>query len=421
MSTDISTCYRDLKDYYLGEYHEAERKKALARKTLNVETILNGESIEEVIEKNKYFPMHLLQQDECDMQFVLGVRGDGKTHNAKKFILKDWYQLKYKSYWVTTTKTEMEDMMATKDFHMDLLLDELHEMIDEDELEEIKDKYSDDDIYCHFLAEKTKMDREFLYDDEGEYIMRLIPLSQYSKYKKGKHPRVMRMYYDEFMKETYLKLEAFKIQDLMTSVQREKVGFKMIFLGNAISLNHPMFVSLNVLRLEDDVVITTGEDDKGPLYRVWRWKRPLDHAEEKNGDILWYRIGAITGYNDYAVNNNFKNDEITNIIDPEVVNQVNEFADFVRTYKAQDIYIDVWKVPPANNDEGRVLYIFKLNKDAQKASEVRYALNQEDADDTTLYDPSQSLAMAQRLQRGQFYYDSIATKQALWETIRKWF
>lgn len=406
----------------------------MARKA--VEDILSGD-ISKIYRENKYFPLHLAINDDADLQFILGVRGDGKTFNAKKQILKDWFERKIKSYWIIPYKNEMEELMATKDFHLDLLIDEL--MIPDEEWDKdeygglskhayVEANYSEDDIYCHNLATKVGMRKEFLVDTESnenyedcDWFMRMIPLSMYAKYKKGKHPRVNRIYFDEFMREDYLKNEAFKTIDLLTSVQREKKDFKAIFLGNAISLNHPMFVALNVWQLEEDKVITVIHDDKGKLGKIWRWKRPEDQAEEKNGNLLWYRIGEVTGYNDYAVKNNFKNDNGANIVQFSEEDMTSGYIHYKHTFLINDIYISAYSIEKEFNSQNKRLFWFKIEKDPKKIKLVEYAIYKDSVQDGVIYDPNMAWDIAGHIMKDRIWYDSIVTKQYIYEAVKTQF
>lgn len=400
-----------------------------------VEDILNTKNITKIYEEYKYFPMDLLMNDDTDMHFVLGVRGDGKTHNAKKYILKDWFEKGIKSYWVVPHKNEVDEMIATKDFHMDILIDEI--LVDDDDWDPndyqgyskwdyINKHYSQDDIYCHGLASQVRMQKDFLYDTTKEdieaqdWFLRFIPLSMYAKYKKGRHPRVLRMYFDEFMRETYLKNEAFKVLDLMTSVQREKKEFKMIFLGNAISLNHPLFVALNVFELEEQI-INTYNDDKGKLFKIWKWKRPEEDAENKNGKLLWYRTGEITGYNDYAVKNNFKNDNVSNIVQFGEEDLTSGYIVRIHTFKIEDIYISAYKIDKQFNSQNKTLYWFRVEKDPSIISTVKYAISRESVEDGIDYVPDMAWEIAGHVMKDRIWYDSIVAKQYLYEVIKRHF
>ncbi len=372
---------------------------------IKIEDILNTNQIEEVYKEYKYFPFHLLDQDECNLQFVLGVRGDGKTYNAKKYILKDWYEKGIKSYWVVPTKTEMEEMVATKDFHQDLY---------DDENEDIQE-----------FLERTTMEGEFLKEkkegnEDNEWFMRVIPLSMYHKYKKGKHPKVHRMYFDEFMRENYLKNEAFKTMDLLVSVQREKQDFKFTFLGNAISLNHPMFVNIGVYELEEGKVITTINNPRTntPIAKIWNWKRPPQDAEEKNAGLLWYELGELTGYNDYAVKNEFKNDNMSNIIPPNKVDL--SIALKSHTLDLGEVIVEIWYIPKQHNSTGEGIYYIKATKDKEAVKEIKYAIHQDYVRDNVIFKKELATNLAIRLQKNILYYDSIVAKQALWLILKKY-
>lgn len=399
-----------------------------------VEDILNSEELDKIYKQYKYFPMELLMNDDTDMHFVLGVRGDGKTHNAKKQIMKDWFDKKIKSYWIVPYKNEVDEMVATKDFHLDLLIDEILIPDDEWDIEEfgdtkwnwINNNYSQDDIYCHGLALQVRMQKDFLYDttkeniEEQDWFVRFIPLSMYAKYKKGRHPRVFRMYFDEFMREDYLKNEAFKVMDLMVSIQREKKDFKAIFLGNAISLNHPMFVALNVYKLENQI-INTFNDSKGKLFKIWKWARPEEDAESKNGNLLWYRTGEITGYNDYAVKNNFKNDNVSNIVQFEEEDMNSGYINYIHTFKIAELHISAYSIDKSYNSQHKTLYWFKVEKDPSKIKLVKYAIDKDNVTDGIDYDPDMGWEIAGHIMKDRIWYDTIVTKQYIYEVVRQWF
>ncbi len=377
-------------------------------KKIKIEEILNTNKIEEVYKEYKYFPFDLLDQDECNLQFVLGVRGDGKTYNAKKQIMRDWYEKGIKSYWIVPTEKEMLEMSETIDFHLDLIKDE-----DENILNYTKQTYM---TKKGFLYQKDSNNG----GEEDEWFMRVIPLSMYQKYKKGQHPKVHRMYFDEFMREKYLPKEAFKTMDLLVSVQREKQDFKFTFLGNAISLNHPMFVNIGVYELEKDKVITLINNPRTnkPIAKVWNWRRPIEAAEEKNSGLLWYELGELTGYNDYAVKNEFKNDNMSNIIPPTKVDL--SIALKSHTLELGEIIAEVYYIPKQHNSTGEGIYYIKATKDKNAKDEVKYAIHQDYVRDNVIFKKELAQNLAIRLQKNILYYDSIVAKQALWIILKKY-
>ncbi len=225
---------------------------------------------------------------------------------------------------------------------------------------------------------------------------------------------------DETFKDRYEKNTAYAFQLVLDTVFRKRSDIKVTQLGNAISLNHPMFVALSLYRLEKDKVITFhhGAITGKPMVKVWDWKRPVEDIKSTYGDSPLWDLYEETGYGDFAFKNEFKNDTLDNII--QLSDEQLKHGELIHTFVAQDIIVDCFMISAAKNSTGKVLYYYKVNRDKSK-NDVKYALNQEDADDRTLYRPSMATDMANKLQRNVMWYDSVITKQSIWNTLKKFF
>lgn len=406
---------------------------------LCVEDILNDPiRLGEVYKDYKYFPMNLLMNDDTHMHFVLGLRGDGKTYNAKKFIVEDWFERKMKSYWLVPFEKDALEMKRDCDFHLDMIIDDLVDGYITRE-EAIENGYSEQDLWVHdkIMNGEVVMDGAYLKDLNGDWFMKIVPLSKYANHKKGRHPRVHRIYFDEFMREKYLPEEATKIMDFLVSVQREKRYFKFIFLGNAISIYQPILHALGVHMLEDDLIVNTFSDDQGKLFKVWNWKKPREISEAKNGDLLWFRLGEITGYNKYAVDNEFKNDNMKNIVDFDQ-EAIDEYLEWMYTIQVSEKqYAHIYLLPKEyvqfndpvwnpNGGDGNGCY------EERKPTDVLWCELTEDYDinkviytpvnrfvkDGVEYRPDMLDGLLDNLQKDRIWYKNVATKYEIYNVTK---
>lgn len=148
--------------------------------------------------------------------YVIGTRGDGKTYDAKKRMVKLWLNKHKESIYLRRYKSELKKINTFFD-------DIAHEFPD------------------HKLEVKNK---KFYCDDE--FFGFADQLSTFGQVKGATFPNVDLVVYDEFLiekgsKMLYLSYEGDALMSYCSSIFRKRKGVKMIALGNSTSLINPHF------------------------------------------------------------------------------------------------------------------------------------------------------------------------------------
>lgn len=378
---------------------------------------LNNLPQEEVYKKYDHFPSRLITADPDGVpQFVIGTGGDGKTFNELIEAIKIYQSGVFmnQSGFLFPTKTEVEDQIANKN-----LFDKL---LSEPETAE---------LYGEFIEQLT-YEKDWVYHN-GEPFCRLYAISMHAKYKPQDHSRIGNLWMDEFQREKYIKNEAFKIQDLIATIKRKKKPeeFRVVFTSNAISLAAPILVALRIYDL-DELEETASEK---PVYKiitkiyskngiliakVWNWKRPKQQVLAQNNNDVYMEIFQQSGYYDYRYGNEFKNDSLSNVIGKNITKETKQYMEHIHLYKAQDIYVNVYYINAKYNSTRDNIYYFEVEDEPNK-DQVAYALSRDDVNDNIQYKPSMAIEIAKKLMQNRLYYDNIATKQAVLDTMVKFF
>lgn len=124
-----------------------------------------------------------------------------------------------------------------------------------------------------------------------------------------------------------------------------------------------------------------------------------------------------SGYGAYRYGNEFKNDNLSNIIG-ELKGDTREYLNHMQLLKMQDLFIDVYYISKEHNETGDVIYYFQVNDDPDRAT-ISDCLSREDINDNVNYNPRMANMIVKRLMKNRLYYDNVATKQAVLDTVVK--
>lgn len=379
---------------------------------MNVEEYMNKTNASEMYGKHKYFPGDLLYNDPWYYHIVIGVKGDGKSFWKLINMLKIWKRGKH-TVELIQTKEKIKEIMRFQDY-----FDRLYAPGDEEDILDVAGELDNEEI--NNMVDNMEYRDSSIWLD-GRLVVKFVPLLGMDKNKDLVGATTEWIVEDETFKDRYEKNTAYAFMLILDTIFRKRSDIKVTQLGNAISLNHPMFVAFGCYELDKDKVITFhhGAYTDKPIVKIWNWKRPIEDIEKSYGDSPLWDLYQETGYGDFAFKNEFKNDNLDNIIniDDSILNKNGELQ---HTFVAQDIIVDCWFINKDKNNTGRPLWYYKVNREKSK-SDVKYALNQEDADDKTIYRPSMATDMANKLQRNVMWYDSVITKQSIWNTLKKFF
>lgn len=378
----------------------------------NVEDIFNVDNTDLVYKQHKYFPGDLLYNDPWYYHIVVGVKGDGKSFWKLINMFKIWKRGKH-TVELIQTKDKIKELMRFQDY-----FDRLKAPGDDDDILDPTGEMTNDEIY-NILDNLYYQDSSIWCD--GRIIVKFVPLMGMDKNKDLVGADTEWIVEDESFKDRYEKNTAYAFMLIVDTIFRKRKDIKVTQMGNAISLNHPMFVVLGMYQLDGDKIITNhyGPNTKKLMCKVWNWKRPIDDIEKSYGDSPLWALYEETGYGDFAFKNEFKNDTMDNIV--QLTDEDLSYATLQHIFKVEDLLVECYMIPKQYNNRERTIWYYKVNRELKKAQDVNYALEREDADDTTIYRPTMAADMANKLQRDSMWYESVVVKQSIWKVLRKFF
>lgn len=202
--------------------------------------------------------------------FVVGMRGVGKTYSAKMRVIKNYLERKKQFVYLRRYEKELMKSEVEKFF---------------------------DDVRKEFQDHEFEVKHGTFYIDEepaGFYM----PLSRAAHYKSVPFPDVSMIIFDEFIIATglirYLPNEVVSFLEMYSTIARDR-DVTCFFLSNAITFTNPYFLYFDLKPMRGKPVITRGE----LLLEVVESAQFTDHMENT-------RFGALvkdTDYGKYAMAN----------------------------------------------------------------------------------------------------------------------
>lgn len=228
----------------------------------------------------KYFNPGRVYSHNCTLNFVVSVRGAGKTYSTLLYSIIEFITKDHQFVYVRRTEKEL---LKTKD---KIFL-----------AHKANNCYSGD-IYIlgdTILYQKTKQ-------SDAVVMGYVIPLSMVHQYKSSSFPRVKYLIFDEFIEErdVYLKNEPEKLLSLIETIFRTK-PIKCILLGNLISFYNPYFTYFNIPCIEDCI---WKDKKRGILYYHFK----SDTYSDNKKKTPFAKLIENTPYGNFILDN-------TNILD----------------------------------------------------------------------------------------------------------
>lgn len=189
--------------------------------------------------KSLYYNYQALMSKNRIYNFIVGIRGGGKTYGATEMAIKRFIKSGKKTIWLRRLATEI-DTPFLNDFFNDM-----------------KVKYSDYD----FMTKETKKNSGVAYgllkrkeETKRQKFILFIPLSITLKHKSTNLNAYDLLIFDEFLIDTvktnmrYLngRNEPHIFLEFFESFARTRNNVRAIFIGNAISTVNPYFDYLNI-------------------------------------------------------------------------------------------------------------------------------------------------------------------------------
>ena len=260
-----------------------------------------------MMNNNFYYNSNELFSHNAFINFVMGVRGGGKSFDAKDRAIRNFLKNKKQCVYIRRTRTEID--LVKKTYFND-----------------IQFKYPDVEF-------KVEGDVGFI---NGEIGIIFLPLSVSSNFKSSSYPDVNLIVFDEYViaesvNKRYLKNEMVLLLELVETIFRMREG-KILFLGNAISYTNPLFTFFNI-------------DISDTNKRFHKFKNGLIVVEIANNSEYiteksktnFFKLLEGTNYLQYAFNNIALEDDYSYII-----NKRPKRLDFIFTLRYNKNVFSIW-------------------------------------------------------------------------------
>ena len=184
----------------------------------------------------------------CLFNFVVGMRGVGKTYSFKKWAIRDFLKTGAEFIYVRRYKTELrgKDGKFIEKFF--------------------------DDMTMEFPDVKFKVKGlEFYINDT--YAGQAIPLSTAKALKSVPFPNVNKICFDEFILDKgayhYLPDEVTNFLELYSTIARQRDNVRAVFLSNALTVSNPYFTYFRlalphgkktIVRRSDEILLEVVKD-----------------------------------------------------------------------------------------------------------------------------------------------------------------
>lgn len=171
---------------------------------------------------NLYYSSNELFSHQAMVNFVMGERGNGKSFDAKKRMIKNFINKGEQSVYVRRRQTDID---------------------------EVKDVFFDD-LLEHFPNLEFKVDGKYGYIN-GEKAIIFMALSTSLKKKSSPFPKVTLIVFDEYIEPSfknpgYLKNDMFFLLEMINTIVRKRDNWKLLIIGNVLSFVNPFFSMYNI-------------------------------------------------------------------------------------------------------------------------------------------------------------------------------
>lgn len=249
-----------------------------------------------------YYNLHDLLTRNKLFNFIISMRGDGKTYSFKDWAIRDFLKNKKEFIYLRRYKSELMDL--------DKFFSDIKDEYPDHEFKTIGKKFYIDNMVCGYA----------------------VQLSNALTKKSVSYPNVNKIGYDEFIIDKahirYLPNEVKSFLEYYETVARMRDDVRVIFMGNAITMVNPYFVYFKIVpdtkrrfTIKGDILVDLFRDEEFVKAKY----------ETRFGKLI-----QGTAYGDYAIENKFLNDN-----DDFIATRTKESKyQFTIYFKGQ--YVGVW-------------------------------------------------------------------------------
>lgn len=321
-----------------------------------------------------FYDLYPTLTHDCLFNFILGMRGVGKTFALKVWAIKNYKKSKKQWIYIRRFESEFTEKMKQKFF------------------KDIYEKFPDDEL-------TIKGDNILLNDEVMGY---LVPLSTSIKLKSTPFPDVDKIIFDEFIITDsvfhYLRNEVILFLELYSTIARLR-DVKVFFLSNAISITNPYFLYFKLTATGDKRYTHFGDI----LVEYVEAKEFVDVAKNTRFGKL---IGG-TKYGEYALENKYLQDTDT------FIEKKGKNARTYCTLEYKEQKLGIW----VDYKIGK----FWVSDDIDMYNKLVYTLTIKDHKPNTILIKSKTSMLksfVEAYKNGCVFFESINIKNITYEIIR---
>lgn len=289
-----------------------------------------------------YWDIRLPLSYNCLWNYILGMRGGGKTYGALKWCIEQYLKnLKQKKKWqfiyVRRMKSELEKLTISRGGRLF------------------------NAVSKEFPTHTLKAESNVLYCDK-EICGYAISLSTASIMKSDSFPDVQVIIFDEFIIDNrgtyhYLKDEVTKFLDLYETIARGR-DVKVFFLSNAVSIANPYFDYFHLDKPQNEI------QRFGKAKQILVQNFVSEELSEIKKQSRFGQIIAGTEYSDYAYDNEWLLDNT------DFIEKKNQKCRYYVSLRYKDNWIGVW----LDTDN----WIFYVSEDVDLQNPNKYSVTTDD-------------------------------------------
>lgn len=289
-----------------------------------------------------------------NFNFINGRRSLGKTYTTLMYVIKECIEKNYEYIYLVRTQDEKKQGV----------FEQSHEKVINNEFKNYDFKFDIENCYLTEIDDNEK--------DVKRQLGYCIALSESVKIKKRSYPNVKYMIFDEYMLEKFqnnMYVNGWREPDLLLSiyhtVDRDEDRVMVFLLGNTLNFFNPyhMHPAFDIPKIEIGQIFTR----PNVLFQFAKPKEKFEVEKEKSA---FQQMIKGTHYGDQAIDSVYV-DENHNFIKKMSNKMVYKF-----TIKYGGDYYGVYQ----EKETACVI----ISEKYEKSSKLRYALTNEDHDETTV-------------------------------------
>lgn len=265
-----------------------------------------------------YWDIKRTKSYNCLFNFIIGMRGVGKTYGALKECTQNFLDNKKKGVtsqfmYVRRLKSELEKLTIMRNGRLF------------------------NAVKTEFPTHELKAESNILYCDK-EIMGYAQPLSTASILKSDAFPDVDTIIFDEFIIDAsgtyhYLKDEVRKFLDLYETIARGR-DVKVFFLSNAVSITNPYFDYFHLNKPMNSDIQRFGQSKD--ILVEFTVNKALSQIKKQTrfGQII-----AGSEYSDYAYDNEWLLDNM------DFIEKKNQKCEYYLTLRYKDTWLGIWFDP----------------------------------------------------------------------------